>query len=141
LALTISDLTYTKEKGIIVPEDIPIDKVYVARHFVNNDKQYYLFAKQTVTIDRMGDLLQTNSHLFERLRSNQPRWFYLDIDVAASSSHYKKYTTTKLAELLVKAVKDVATNYDINYDGGFQACHVADDSKKQSVHIKCYIPF
>lgn len=152
---------FSKEKNddgsiIINPRNIPLENIYLA---VNNtytkknketgeeeQRPYYHYLKDGEGYDEdiINKLLSYNFNLFERLRENQPRKLYFDIDIDSTRGHtnHNKYTIEEIACACSQVVQFVAKEFNIEYDdNNTQICYVKDQSIKQSLHITYDIYF
>lgn len=152
---------FSKEKGengtiIIDTKRIPFENVYLAIHkgFTTKNKEtgqeervlYYHYLKDGQGYDKeyINFLLSYNHHLFERLRENQPRRLFFDIDLDSERGHknHNKYTIGDIVDACSRVVGFVCKEYEITYDDTkTQICYVEDQTKKQSLHMTFDIYF
>lgn len=137
----IKPLLETKETGVIDTSAIKPDRVYVAQNYIYEGKSTpYKFTRKGIRYNKrvINKVFSTNHNLFERLRENQPRKLYFDIDIDSKRGHtnYGKYSIEDIVKACDTAVKVVCDEYKIEVDvTKHQVCYVEDQTVKQSLHI------
>lgn len=137
----VRPLLVMKEKGMIDTTAIPAGNVYLSRQVIYKDEPIYQFTRDGIEYKKsrvINKLLTSNYNLFERLRENQPRKLYFDIDIDSKRGHanFGKYSITDIVRACDTVVKVVCEQYKIPVDiDKHTVCYVADMSVKQSLHI------
>lgn len=152
---------FAKEKNddgsiIINPRNIPLQNIYFAvnKTFTAKNKEtgeeeqvyFYHYLKDGEVYDEepINALLSYNFNIFERLRENQPRRLFFDIDIDSTRGHknHNKYQIEDIVCACSQVVQFVAKKLNIEYDDDkTQICYVVDQTIKQSLHLTYDIYF
>jgi hypothetical protein len=85
---------------------------------------------------KLNKLLKTNNYLYEVIRVDLSRKFYIDIDISSEYENYNKYTNEDIIkacnEIVKYSMKLIDSEYILNYDE-IKILYVAKSDKKQSI--------